>query len=137
MTRSHLYFAANLAVVALVGIGVLSGSESGVHPLYLILLFLLCSSPILSLHRLNDRYALLAVYSAMYFIFYGALDFLHLLAGALAPATASTALLAPDELVILVGCLLAQVGYRIACRTNNVQQGPALKDWPERTLVFA
>jgi hypothetical protein len=73
----------------------------------------------------------------MYFIFYGALDFLHLLAGTLAPATAPTALLAPDELVILVGCLLAQVGYHIACRTNNAQQVPALKDWPERTLVFA
>src|ERR1039457_2240372 len=137
MTRSHLYIAANLGFITLVGIGLVRGSGSGVHALYLILLFLLCSSPILSINRLNDRYALLAVFSATYFVYYGALDFLHLLSGALAPAPVSADILAPDELVILVGGLLAQIGYHIACRASNVQQHAALKDWPERTLVWA
>jgi hypothetical protein len=136
VTRSHLYIAANLGFIALVGIGLLRGSDSGVHPLYLILLFLLCSSPMLSINRLNDRYAPLAVFSAVYFIYYGALDVLHLLSAPLAPAAVSTDILAPAELVILVGGLLAQVGYHIACRASNVQHA-ALKDWPERTLVFA
>src|ERR1039457_735707 len=136
MTRPRRYIAANLAFIALVGIGLLMRSDSGVHPLYLILLYLLCSSPILSINRLNDRYALLAVFSATYFVYYGALDFLHLLSGALAPAPLSAGILAADELVILVGGLLAQIGYLIACRASNVQQHAALKDWPERTVVW-
>lgn len=137
MTRPQLYIIANVGFIALVCIGMLRGSQSGVHPLYLVLLFLLCSSPILSINRLNDRYALLAIFSVVYFVFYGAVDFSQLLSGTLGPAIAPGKIFAPAELVILVGGLLAQVGYRVACRTRNVQQNAALKDWPELPLVLA
>jgi hypothetical protein len=136
MTRPTRYISVNLCFIALVGIGLLRRSDSGVHPLYLILLFLLCSSPILSINRLNDRYALLAVFSATYFVYYGALDFLHVLSGALAPVPIYARILAPDELVILVGGLLLQIGYLVSCRTGNVQPRSWPKDWPERTLVW-
>jgi hypothetical protein len=135
MTRQYPYIIANAGFVALVGIGMLRGGQSGVHPLYLVLLFLISGSPVLWVKRFNDRYSLLAVFFAVYFLYYGALDLSHLLSGEAFLAPADYGILSPAELVILVGGLLAQIGYVIACRGDE-RQRPELKDWPEAMLVW-
>jgi hypothetical protein len=136
MTRRNLYIAANLGFIVLVGVGVLIGSDTEAHPLYLVLLFLICSSPILCISRLNDRYALLAVFSGVYFIYFGALDLVHLLSGTSSTVMASGDILSQAEVVILVGLLLTQVAYLIGCLGRSAPPRKALKDWPEKTLVL-
>ncbi len=135
MNRTAVYLGLNLGFVTMIAVGLLNGSSSGVHPLYLLALFALCSSPILQLERLNGRYALLALFSAVYFLFFGILDFFNLIAGASQPP-AHDELLSSTELVILVGGALAHAGYRLACWPAAAASQRASRDWPETTLVL-
>src|SRR5580704_10161966 len=80
MSRVQLYLAANVAFVVCV-LGGLMVNGPVAHPLYLVLLFAMCSSPILNVGKLNDQYVLLVLFSAWYFMWYGFLDFGHLLSG--------------------------------------------------------
>jgi hypothetical protein len=136
VNRTTAYLAANLLFLLAVVVGSLQASSSSVHPLYLLALFALCSSPLLFMQRLNDRYALLGLFSAVYFLFFGVLDFIHLVSGTALPP-ASDEILSTTELVILVGGVLAHAAYRLACgftRKTSRQKG---RDWPETTLVLA
>lgn len=133
--RAALYWAANACFLVLLAIGAAIGSANSAHPLYLALLFAICSSPILNVELFNDRYALLVIFSAVYFQFYGVLDLVNLYRGA--PISADTdGPLSHTELVILLGGGLAQIGYRIACRPRQMENLRRYKDWPEHTLVI-
>ncbi|MDR3416933.1 MAG: hypothetical protein P4L83_12170 [Nevskia sp.] len=136
MNRTALYLAANLLFLVAVGVGALSGPANGVHPLYLVALFALCSSPILVIRRLNDRYILLGIFSAVYFLFFGVLDFFNLMSGTTQP-DGHDDIVNNTELVILIGGALAFAGYRLACQGNRATPPGTAKDWPESTLVFA
>jgi hypothetical protein len=136
MTRLRLFLLGNTGFIILVGLGLLRGLRGDIHPLYLVLLFFLCSSPVLLMRRLNDRYAPLAVFAVVYFVYFGALDVLRLLTGDPMPGPASGGIVSPAELAILVGCLLAQIGYLAGCRRNEDRRRPALRDWPEPALVL-
>src|ERR1700737_3497360 len=89
---------------------------SGVHPVYLILLFALCSTPTIDLTVLNGPYALLGIFSLNYFLFYGALDLSHLMS-VQAFAYGADSCMSASEGVILLGGGLVQIAYRFACRT--------------------
>jgi hypothetical protein len=135
MNRQTLYVAGNACFFLLVLGGLaLSGASTAVHPLYLILLFALCSSPILQLRTYNDRYGLLVVFSCCYFMFYGLLDLVTLLTGQEQPG--ESGILSEAELVILAGGAAAQIAYRIACHSPRAVTARPDYDWSERTLVF-
>lgn len=137
VNRTTLYLTVNACFVALVlGASLLSVPSVPVHPVYLLLLFAVCSTPILEIRAFNDRYVLLALFSATYFVLYGLLDLTTLLFQA-AEQPGADGLLAPEELVILIGGAIAQLAYRLACRSPLASGSRRDRDWSERTLVLA
>jgi hypothetical protein len=134
MNRIPLYLAVNLLFATALAIGAANTADSGVHPLYLLLLFALCSTPLLQLRRLNDRYVLLGLFSGVYFLFYGVLDLSHLMQGIPGPRSPG-AWISEAELVILAGAALVQLCYRLACRRRG-EGGRTAGDWPEGALVI-
>jgi hypothetical protein len=136
MNGFRFYLLANVIFVLAVTVVKATGSENDVHPLYLILLFALCSTPILDAKSLNGAYALLILFSLDYFLMYGALDVRTLVIGLEGESTHTDSVISATELVVLLGCLLVQIGYRIACRTAaKSRQSTPPKDWSELTLV--
>jgi hypothetical protein len=136
MSQWSLYLTLNACFAVLVAGGALSGPANGIHPLYLIPLFALCSSSFIGMRRVNDRYALLLLFSAVYFMSFGLIDCLDLLFGAAAADVRSNDVLTATELVILVGGALTHLGYRLACRRDGQLARTPTKDWPERTLLL-
>ena len=139
MNRSTLYWSANLCFdLAVLGGSIVSGDASGVHPVYLILLFALCSAPLLFARSTNDRYGLLTVFGGVYFVFFGVLDSVQLLLSPQAAAPASDGVIGADELVILAGGAAAQLGYHVACNWGRSRQraDATVRDWPEASLIL-
>jgi hypothetical protein len=135
MNQMTAYLALNACFAVLVAGGTMSAPGAAAHPLYLIPLFALCSSSFIGMRRLNDRYALLVLFSAMYFMTYGIVDVLDMFAGNM-PAVPTRGLFSMTEGVILVGGAMVHLGYRLVCRRDShANVGPAT-DWPERTLVL-
>jgi hypothetical protein len=125
---------ANVVVLLVAATGsVAAGAPLG-RAVYVSLLFALCSVPILLLDRLNGRYALLAVFMALYFVLFGALDLLSLLFGAAFPASAD--FLSAAECGILLGGCLAILGYAATAGFTiaPTSQRPAA-DWPKTSIL--
>src|SRR5271163_1368130 len=114
--RISLYFLLNAAFVLLAAVGYAEGGFPDPRLLYLILLFALCSTPIIDLDGLNGRYALLALFMLVYFVTFGVGDLTNLLTGGDLPGSSplqpSSGLLDKAETVILVGGILFVLGYR-------------------------
>jgi hypothetical protein len=135
MSRMSLYILVNLLFVATVVVG-FAIHRAGVHPVYVILLFMICSTPIIEARAVNGPYALLVLWSLDFFLMYGALDFRNLIFGMEGGPIQSDGLFTTAELLILLGGLLVQVAYRMACRpAPKVRSSAPPKDWPELTLV--
>ena len=135
-TRGGIYAVANLLVALAAFVG--SGIHHGVaHPVYVVLLFGLCSLPVLQASAVNGRYALLALWSAFYFVMYGALDLRNLVLGSEFGNFASDGVFDPAECVILAGAAAFQVGYQAVCRLA-ARRGrlSAPKNWSETMLVL-
>jgi hypothetical protein len=132
--RIALYLFANLLFAGVIAAAFAMNTTSGVHPAYLILLFALCSSPMIDMTVLNGPYALLGIFSLNYFLFYGALDLSHLISAQVF-AYGADSFMSASEGVILLGGALAHIGYRLACRTMGRPNARQPKDWSEFTLV--
>src|SRR5579859_2870668 len=78
--------------------------------LYTVVLFLLCSLPLLSMSTLNGRFFLLAVFMLVYFLFFGALDLQALVIGEEAHPSRPD-FIEPAEVAILSGAVLVLAGY--------------------------
>jgi hypothetical protein len=133
--RVVLYLFANLCFAGFVATAFALNTSSGVHPAYLILLFALCSTPIIDMKVLNGKYALLGIFSLNYFLFYGSLDVLGLISTQVF-ASGTDGFMSSTEWVILLGGALSHVGYRIACRAMSKSDRHEPKDWSELTLVI-
>jgi hypothetical protein len=134
--RKTFYPVLNVGVSFAVAIGgAVNGASFGLV-LYVCLLFALCSTPLLLLQRLNDRYVLLGIFMALYFLFFGALDFSTLLFGTdvFAPRKG---FLSSAEVAILLGAALAVAGYRAGARFG-LPTGPVrpAEEWPASTVLF-
>lgn len=135
MNRPARFFIANGLFALIVAVGAMAAPSSGVHPLYLVLLFALCSSPLLNLARLNDRYALLALFSAVFFQFYGLLDLINLFR-TLPGTTDTDSVLSDSEMVILAGGALVHSAYRLVSRPYGVGLQPSARDWRISSLIL-
>jgi hypothetical protein len=121
--RFPFYALANLAFLLIALIACASGGSADPRLIYLLLLFALCSAPVLFLDGLNGRYALLAIFFLLYFIMFGLSDVFALLqpvhAGPSAPMLTTT------EAVVLVGgavlfgayCLIVQPAFELGQRS--------------------
>ncbi|HKT73917.1 MAG TPA: hypothetical protein VJQ47_13580 [Steroidobacteraceae bacterium] len=127
--RTTIYLLVNIAFMLGVAVATAVQGSGGTSLLYLIALFGLCSAPLLSLRSLNGRYALLAVFMAFYFLFFGMMDFLAVLSGAPAPDAVDDP--ATVEFAILVGAVCALGGYHITAATAGGTQRSQLVDWPK------
>jgi hypothetical protein len=135
--RTLLYLGGNGAFLTLlVGAQAMQGSGDP-RIAYLVLLFALCSSPLLSFRRLNDEYALLDIFMAVYFTFYGATDLIGLLVG-MADGRSSGFLTLP-EFAILLGAGLLLIGYRgaLALAPASATQPTIIRDWSRTTVILA
>jgi hypothetical protein len=132
MNRGLWYAAANLLFALLVALASPGAAISGVHPLYLLALFPLCSTPILHVRSFNDRHALPGLFFAMYFVFFGVVDFEHLLRAT--PGPRSNDWLSDSELLILAGGVCAYATSLLAGRIWRSTPAPQ-RDWPEATVT--
>src|SRR5260370_38333760 len=79
--RLSQYILANVAFALLVCTVYAVGNFTNPRLLQLILVFALCSTPIIGIDGLNGRYALLALFMLVYFVSYGVGDLTNLLTG--------------------------------------------------------
>ncbi|HXP66438.1 MAG TPA: O-antigen polysaccharide polymerase Wzy [Steroidobacteraceae bacterium] len=139
MSRTALYLLLNVAF-ALVTVAGAAVHKDVAHPLYVILLFAICSAPVYEAKIVNGPYSLLILWSFDFFLMYGALDFQHLILGIEGATVApipSPGIFSRAELVILAGGTVMQFAYRFACRAaSKSRPSSAPKNWSERTLVL-
>lgn len=135
MNRVALYCAVNLTFTVLALIAGMARSAAGPSAVYVALLFATCSLPLLDIRRLNDRYALLACFSAMYFMLFGLLDMLALPAGG-EQYRSHTGFISTAEAVILAGGLAVQVCFRLGTLIVGRRATRPATDWPKGLIVY-
>jgi hypothetical protein len=131
----------NLAFALVLGICCAANGPPNPRLPYLILLFGLCSAPVIDIDRINGRYTLLAMFMLVYFVSYGTLDLRDLLLGSslgteTAPA-GSWQILTKTEVVILLGCAMLVLGYRLAVSAAGVLRpvrNP--RDWSKSAILM-
>lgn len=112
-TRIGLFFVVNLCFVAmLVTASVLTGTQPPL--LYLVLLFILCSTPILVADSLHGRFAILILFMPIFFVFYGMADVVAAFKPPLDLAPERGLSLTGGELAILLGALLFLMGFLLS-----------------------
>jgi hypothetical protein len=121
----------NLLVALAMALGAAAGPPGSTRLAYVVLLFALCSSPLLQMRQLNDRFALLGVFLGIYFMFFGNIDLMAAI-GLASGSQASRDLLSGAELLIVCGAVLFTASYQLAAaalriRPGSAAQGPA--DW--------
>lgn len=135
--RTTVYPTMNFAVLLASCIGAAVNDVPFGVAVYVCSLVALCSVPVLFLRRLNDRYVLLALFMALYFLFFGALDLKILLFGTDLVQPPRTEFLTSAELAILAGAAALLLGYRpgVAWGDPGKQQAPAA-EWSPGTLLL-
>lgn len=131
-----LYVLANIvvALLALVGFALHNGVA---NPIYVVLLFAICSTPILEARTVNGPYSLLVLWLFDYFVMYGALDLRNLLLGSDHVSVETGGFLSTAELIILSGGIVGQIAYRFACgRASRSTPTTPPRDWSEFSLVL-
>jgi hypothetical protein len=130
-----LYALLNALLIGWIAVALTENARGSPRALYVALLFAICSSPLLLMRKLNDRYALCAGYLAIYFGSYGLLDMLGLASARALPG--GTPILSAAELLILIGAGAFLAGYCFV-----VRGGPAVQrlryvpvDLPQSTCV--
>jgi hypothetical protein len=126
--RLFVYVGSNVAVIVLLGSAIALFSEVNARLVYVVLLWAMCSSPILWLDRLNGAYFLLIVYTMVYFVFFGLGDGMSMLLGE--AASAEQGVLTPAEAVILASLLGLIAAYRLmASSTRPASSASGTRDW--------
>lgn len=132
--RTGWYAGVNLVFLLITTIAAMAGPAANPRALYLCLLMLICSSPLLWMRELNGRYVLLCVFLGAYLFFYGAHDLAALFFGF--NSTTAEGLLSAAELTVLAGGAVAVIGYRmaLALRGPRTLGRPAL-DYPPHLVI--
>ena len=99
--RFALYAGLNVVFWLVVMIAQAIGASPDPRILYLMLLFAICSAPLIKLDGLNGRYALIAIFALAYFVMFGVGDLSALAQGAITDRSPSV--LSETEAVILGG----------------------------------
>jgi hypothetical protein len=133
-TRRAIYVVFNLLAALCIITLAAMGPAASPRVLYLILLLAICTSPLLFMRELNGRFALLAVFYAVYLIFYAVPDIDILLGGA--PMLAESGLLSDAEFGVLLGALLVLAGYLAVSGSTPAPQVSQARDWAPSAIVI-
>jgi hypothetical protein len=130
-----VYGALNLAVVMAIIIGASFGGGSLAEFPYVMMMFAICSSPLLLVSRFNDAFALLGVVMAINFISFGLADAVAMLSQPKVVRSGDS-LMQAGELVLVAGMLMQLLGGHIGIRLGLAGEGLRNpKDWPRSLLV--
>ena len=133
-SRLPIYGLLNFGFLMYIGAASAVGTDPNPRLLYLALLFAICSSPVLFLRKANDRFAVYAVFCAIYFVSFGALDVVALISGQ--GVGDATQTLSPAELLIILGGAAFAVGYQLSSRGGHSSSSFfTAKEWPRNTLI--
>src|SRR5580692_3268860 len=132
--RIGLYVALNAAFVAAVLMLASIGGAANSRILYLILLFAVCSAPIIDLDGLNGRFIMPSLYLGFYFVSFGLLDFINLAKGISSETVSS--IFSATEGVVLAGSIMMTIGYRVAMAPGKrTPKASPTRDWPINTIL--
>jgi hypothetical protein len=138
--RISLYLLVNAAFVLLVMVGAAATDIQNPRVLNLILLFALCSHPILDIDGLNGRYAPLGLFMLVYFVSFGLGDFTALFNGDASMLTSSQVrggVFSKPECVILLGGIMLVLGYRVAVRILSTDRTlTRQREWPRSSILI-
>jgi len=135
LQRLTIYAGLNLAFFLVVGFAYASGGAQDPRILYLVLLFALCSAPLIDLDGLNGRYALLGIFLFSYFVMFGLSDLFALVNPP--NGGGSAAVLTATEAVILVGGFVVYLCYRLVVAVHSAAtQSPVRLDWSMRAILL-
>lgn len=135
INRFALYALSNIAFLIVVGIAYATGGSPNPRILYLVLVFALCSTPLIDLDGLNGRYALLGISLFAYFIMYGIGDLAALAQGTVTEQ--SRVVLSSPETVILVGGAMLALSYRwVASIGSPIGRTFTPHDWSMRAILL-
>lgn len=132
--RLPVYLLGNIAFLLCLWVAAAASGVEAPRLLYLGALSLLCSIPLLSMRRLNDRYSILAIQLALYFIFFGAADVAAAFSGH--EISRPSSVLTTAEAIVLAGAVALVCGYQLAitvCGNSTDRRPPA--DWSYGTVV--
>jgi hypothetical protein len=128
------YLVLNICFVMAVMALAASGGSPNPRILHLILLFLVCSTPLIDLDGLNGRYILPSLFLGFYFVSFGLLDFVNLARGL--SSEVSPSYFSKTEGVILVGAVMLTLGYRTMMLLGGKPTAARQeRDWPMRTVL--
>jgi hypothetical protein len=134
--RTGLYLALNAAFI--VTVFLFNGIGGGANPriVYLILLFAVCSTPVIDLDGLNGKFALPSLYLGFYFVSFGLIDLINLTTGVSSEITPS--IFCATEAVILAASIMMTIGYRAAMALSNRKpsHAPPARDWSMNTILI-
>jgi hypothetical protein len=137
--RTTVFVLANLGVLLLAVAGSASAGLPAGRAAYVIVLFCLCSAPVLLLDRINGRHALLAIFMSVYFVYFGALDMLNFATAALSsipePPEPAPTFWSAAECGILLGGLCLAACYVIAASGTERPIGRPT-DWPRSAVLL-
>jgi hypothetical protein len=133
--RISLYVALNAAFVVAVLLLASIGAAANPRILYLILLFAVCSAPIIDLDGLNGRFIMPSLYLGFYFVSFGLIDFANLATGISSETFSS--IFSATEGVILAGSIMMTIGYRtaMALGTKRTSKASPTRDWSINTIL--
>jgi len=129
-----IYLALNLTccLAMIVGAAVHGGSLAEFP--YVALLLALCASPVLFFSRVNDKFAMLGIVMASYFLLFGVSDLVSPFS--VATATSTFHGLSDTETVILIGAAMLLAGFHVAVALLAANRPSAVPDdWPTYLLV--
>jgi hypothetical protein len=132
--RIILYAALNTAFVLAVLLLASIGGSANPRIAYLILLFAVCSTPIIDVDGLNGKFVLPSLYLVFYFVSFGFLDLVNLAKGVSSEAAPS--IFSATEGVLLAGSIMMTIGYRTATVWGRRTPQPSLaRDWSINTIL--
>jgi len=134
-SRGSLYALTNLAALIAMLIGWSTSPAPGSLLVYVVLLFALCSMPLLWLEQINGRYALLAIFMGVYFLLFGAVDLRDLITGATPMIDRGDSFTLAQIGVLLGGATLVG-GYRLAAELSSPKSAASgAADWPTAWIL--
>jgi len=105
---------------------------------YVIILFILCSLPLLFMTDYRGKATLMLMYMAYYFAAFGLLDLSNLVSGIPVPPRSVSIFFTGGEVVILISALAFLAGYALAAAfISKRSTGIMKKDWSPGAITLA
>lgn len=136
--KRKLFYIINLLLFAIVSIGMAINPQPRIGDgVFVILLTIICTSPILFVSSYRGKQSLLLVFLAFYFGAFGLKDISNLLSGQASASLEPSSLLSGGEIVILIGAIFFIIGYVSVTRlTPEHSSGILTREWSPKSMLI-